>query len=76
MSEYFIFLCLQLTIKPMVPQPSIVEPTQAAESMYNQQSMNNIIIREEYRVASADGTESISQKSGKKRRRCAEQFKI
>jgi len=63
----------------MGPQPSTVEPTQAAESMYNQQSVNNIIIREgspEYMVASADGTEFVSQKSGKKRRRCAKQFKI
>lgn len=54
----------------MGPQPSTVEPVQVAE--YNQQSVNNIIIREgspEYMVASADGTESVSQKSGKKRRR-------
>jgi len=62
----------QLTIKPMGPQPSIVDPTQVSESMYNQQSINNITIREgspEYMVASADGTEVVSQRSGKKRRR-------
>lgn len=63
---------LQLTIKPMGPQPSTVEPMQVSESTYNQQSVNNIIIREgspEYMVASADGTEVVSQRSGKKRRR-------
>lgn len=56
----------------MGPQPSTIEPT--SESMYNQQSINNITMREgspEYMVASADGTESVSQRSGKKRRRCA-----
>lgn len=54
----------------MGPQPSSVELTQ--ESVYNQQSVNNITIREgspEYMVASADGTEVVSQRSGKKRRR-------
>lgn len=57
----------------MGPQPSTIELAQTAESMYNQQSINNIPIREgspEYMVASADGTESVSQRSGKKRRRC------
>lgn len=58
----------------MGPQPSAVEPTQAAESVYNQQSINNFTITTragspEYMVASADGTESVSQRSGKKRRR-------
>jgi len=55
------------------PQPSTVESTQISESVYNQQSVNNIAIREgspEYMVASADGTEVVSQRSGKKRRRC------
>ncbi|XP_018361450.1 PREDICTED: PHD finger protein 14 isoform X2 [Trachymyrmex cornetzi] len=63
---------LQLTIKPVGPQPSTVEPTQVSESVYNQQSVNNITIREgspEYMVASADGMEVVSQRSGKKRRR-------
>ncbi|XP_014473701.1 PREDICTED: PHD finger protein 14 isoform X3 [Dinoponera quadriceps] len=63
----------KLTIKPMGPQPTAVEPAQAAESAYNQQSVNNITITRagspEYMVASADGTESVSQRSGKKRRR-------
>ncbi|XP_032670451.1 PHD finger protein 14 isoform X1 [Odontomachus brunneus] len=64
----------KLTIKPMGPQPSVVEPVQTAESVYNQQSVNNITITTragspEYMVASADGTESVSQRSGKKRRR-------
>lgn len=57
----------------MGPQPSIIELVQTTESMYNQQSINNITIREgspEYMVASADGTEPVSQRSGKKRRRC------
>lgn len=63
----------------MGPQPSVVEPIQETESIYNQQSVNNVIIREgspEYMVASADGTESVSQKSGKKRRRCAKIVQI
>lgn len=64
----------------MGPQPSIVESTQAAESMYNQQSVNNITIttREgspKYMVAPADGMESVSQRSGKKRRRYVKQSK-
>lgn len=57
----------------MGPQPSTVEPTQVSESAYNQQSVNNIPVREgspEYMLASADGTEVITQRSGKKRRRC------
>lgn len=56
----------------MGPQPS-TELAQTAESMYNPQSINNIPVREgspEYMVASADGTESVPQRSGKKRRRC------
>lgn len=56
----------------MGPQPSTVEPTQVSEPMYNQQSVNNITIREgspEYMVASTDGMEVVSQRSGKKRRR-------
>lgn len=60
----------------MGPQPSAVEPAQAAESVYNQQSVNNITITRagspEYMVASADGTEAFSQRSGKKRRRCVQ----
>lgn len=68
-----VFFYPQLTIKPMGPQPSAVEPVQTAESMYSQ-SVNNITIttREgspKYMVASADGTEPVSQRSGKKRRR-------
>ncbi|KAK2584691.1 hypothetical protein KPH14_007027 [Odynerus spinipes] len=64
----------KLTIKPMCPQPSVTEQVQVAESTYNQQCTNNITItaREgspEYMVASADGTESVSQRSAKKRRR-------
>jgi len=55
-----------------------IEPIQPVESIYNQQSINNITIRAgspEYMVASADGTESVPQKSGKKRRRHVEQNK-
>lgn len=41
--------------------------------MYNQQPINNMTITREgspeYMVASADGTESVSQRSAKKRRR-------
>ncbi|XP_046836094.1 PHD finger protein 14 isoform X2 [Vespa velutina] len=64
----------KLTIKPMCPQPSVTEQIQLAESTHNQQCTNNITIttREgspEYMVASADGTESVSQRSAKKRRR-------
>ncbi|XP_015175796.1 PREDICTED: PHD finger protein 14 isoform X3 [Polistes dominula] len=65
----------KLTIKPMCPQPSVTEQIQLAESTHNQQcTTNNVTIapREgspEYMVASADGTESVSQRSAKKRRR-------
>ncbi|XP_014614810.1 PREDICTED: PHD finger protein 14 isoform X2 [Polistes canadensis] len=64
----------KLTIKPMCPQPSVTEQIQLAESTHNQQCTNNVTIapREgspEYMVASADGTESVSQRSAKKRRR-------
>ncbi|XP_043682901.1 PHD finger protein 14 isoform X3 [Vespula pensylvanica] len=63
----------KLTIKPMCPQPSMTEEVQLAESTHNQQCTNNITITREgspeYMVASADGTESVSQRSAKKRRR-------
>ncbi|XP_034945211.1 PHD finger protein 14 [Chelonus insularis] len=64
----------KLTIKPMVPQPFVVEPMQMEES-YNQSVITKTVPippREgspEYMVASADGTESVSQRSAKKRRR-------
>lgn len=58
----------------MGPQPTVMESVQSVELMYNQQSVNNITIKAregspEYMVASADGTESVSQRSAKKRRR-------
>ena len=54
----------------MAPNPSM-EPMQVEEINYNHQT-NNIPLREgspEYMVASADGTESVSARSAKKRRR-------
>ncbi|KAG7211298.1 hypothetical protein KM043_010597 [Ampulex compressa] len=64
----------KLTIKPMGPQPPVLEPIQSTETTYSQPPVNNITItpREgspQYMVASADGTESVSQRSAKKRRR-------
>ncbi|XP_043284998.1 PHD finger protein 14 isoform X2 [Venturia canescens] len=65
----------KLTFKPMGPQPSVPEPMQVDGFSYNQQKIqNNVSItpREgspEYMVASADGIESVSQRSAKKRRR-------
>lgn len=61
----------------MGPQPSVPEPMQIDDSVYNRQAANNLSItpREgspEYMVASADGTESVSQRSAKKRRRYAQ----
>lgn len=66
----------KLTIKPMIALPSVpAEPMQIDNSSYNQPPIiNNMSItpREgspEYMVALADGTESVSQRSAKKRRR-------
>ncbi|XP_066589670.1 PHD finger protein 14 isoform X2 [Prorops nasuta] len=63
----------RLTIKPMVPLPLSAESMQVPELNYNQKTINNITITREgspeYMVASADGTESVSQRSAKKRRR-------
>ncbi|OAD58075.1 PHD finger protein 14, partial [Eufriesea mexicana] len=63
----------KVTIKPVGPQPPSSTPIQSSESIYNQQSINNMTITREgspeYMVASADGTESVSQRSAKKRRR-------
>lgn len=60
----------KLTIKQMNLYP-LVEPMQVDEVNYNHQ-INKMSAREgspEYMVASADGTESVSQRSLKKRRR-------
>ncbi|XP_053973736.1 PHD finger protein 14 isoform X1 [Hylaeus volcanicus] len=64
----------KVTIKPVGPHPPSSTPIQLGEPVYNQQPINNVTIatREgspEYMVASADGTESVSQRSAKKRRR-------
>ncbi|XP_017885770.1 PHD finger protein 14 isoform X4 [Ceratina calcarata] len=63
----------KVTIKPVGPQPLTSTPVQSSEPMYNQQPINNVTIAREgspeYMVASADGTESVSQRSAKKRRR-------
>ncbi|XP_015606365.1 PHD finger protein 14 isoform X2 [Cephus cinctus] len=64
----------KLTIKPMGLQPPEPEPMQLDEPVVSELCVNNIPItpREgspQYMVASADGTESIPQRSGKKRRR-------
>ncbi|XP_078040799.1 PHD finger protein 14 isoform X1 [Augochlora pura] len=64
----------KVTIKPVGPQLPSSIPAQSGESLYNQQPINNVTIttREgspEYMVAPADGTESVSQRSAKKRRR-------
>ncbi|XP_071860236.1 PHD finger protein 14 isoform X4 [Bombus fervidus] len=63
----------KVTIKPVGPQPPSSTPIQSSEPIYNQQPINNVTITREgspeYMVASADGTESVSQRSAKKRRR-------
>ncbi|KAH0554882.1 hypothetical protein KQX54_013616 [Cotesia glomerata] len=64
----------KLTIKPMIiPQPPVAEPVQVENSPYVPPSVTVPIIPREgspqYMVASADGTESVSQRSAKKRRR-------
>ncbi|XP_046610280.1 PHD finger protein 14 isoform X1 [Neodiprion virginianus] len=63
----------KLTIKPMGPQPSFMERMLTETSIPQQQLSNvNLTPREgspQYMVASADGTEAIPQRSGKKRRR-------
>ncbi|XP_031369437.1 PHD finger protein 14 isoform X4 [Apis dorsata] len=63
----------KVTIKPVGPQPLSSTPIQSNEPVYNQQPINNMTITREgspeYMVASADGTESVSQRSAKKRRR-------
>ncbi|XP_063982197.1 PHD finger protein 14 isoform X1 [Diachasmimorpha longicaudata] len=65
----------KLTIKPMIPQPPVPEPMQIDETPYAPQQIPEsvrIVPREgspQYMVACADGTESVSQRSGKKRRR-------
>ncbi|KAK1134456.1 hypothetical protein K0M31_007242 [Melipona bicolor] len=63
----------KVTIKPVGPQPPSSTPIQSNESAYNQQPINNLTITREgspeYMVAPADGTESVSQRSAKKRRR-------
>lgn len=64
----------QLTIKPMGPQPAFMENMLTESITPHPQLINNINVplREgspQYMVASADGTETIPQRSGKKRRR-------
>lgn len=69
----------QVTIKPVGPQPLSSTPIQSNEPVYNQQPINNMTITREgspeYMVASADGTESVSQRSAKKRRRYIKKIK-
>ncbi|XP_074114675.1 PHD finger protein 14 [Cotesia typhae] len=63
----------KLTIKPMIPQPPVAEPVKVENSPYVPPSVTVPITPREgspqYMVASADGTESVSQRSAKKRRR-------
>ncbi|XP_012283539.1 PHD finger protein 14 isoform X2 [Orussus abietinus] len=64
----------KLTIKPLGPLPPVQESVLTGGTTIITQTMNNlpIVPREgspEYMVASVDGTESVSQRSGKKRRR-------
>lgn len=65
----------KLTIKPIITQPPVIEPVQVDNSSYNHPTSVNpvpITPREgspQYMVASTDGTESVSQRSAKKRRR-------